>query len=61
MSIKKKITSIESKVSLQPKAGLPMDIDLLLQKLGDRWYAFWQLNGEMYFQLSREVGKGIRG
>ena len=61
MSIAKKITHIDSKVSLQPKAGLPIDIDLLLQKLGDKWYAFWQLNGEMYFQLSKEVSEDICG
>lgn len=61
MLIAKKIIRFEPKVNSHSKTDLPMDADLLVQKLGKRWYAFWQLSGEIYFQISKELNMVARG
>jgi hypothetical protein len=31
------------------------EIEVLFQKLGDRWYAFWELSGEIHIQPDDDV------
>jgi hypothetical protein len=49
MSTAKALKQDELK-EFQIKANAP-EVEVLLQKLGSRWYAFWEANGEIYFQL----------
>ncbi|GIL17712.1 MAG: hypothetical protein BroJett040_14630 [Oligoflexia bacterium] len=36
--------------STQHKPREYKEVDLMLQKLGDKWYAFLELNGNVYYQ-----------
>lgn len=50
MSAARKFEKNESKL-LIPKQKYRRQVNILLQKLGDRWYAFFELNGEIYYQI----------
>jgi len=30
-------------------------VEILLQKLGDKWYAFWEIEGNIYYQNQNKV------
>jgi hypothetical protein len=55
MSAVKKLKRIKLE-DFTAKARCAEEVEVLIQKLGDRWYAFWELNGKIYCQLPEKKG-----
>ena len=47
MTTARKLQEFTTRRSPQKKKS----IDVLVQNLGGKWFAFWEINGEIYYQV----------
>jgi len=43
----------------QPTDAQTQEVKVLYQKLGDNWYAFSEVNGDLYYSKVKKAGNGI--